>query len=282
MNGFLRTLAVAWTLGALIWPHELTAATPVPNSVPRIAHVTVIVMENRDDESVVGNSNAPYFNTQLIPQGVLMTGAHAIAHPSQPNYLALFSGSTHGVTSDHCPVSFDAPNIATELIAAGLTFTGYAESMPRDGYLGCWTALYARKHVPWADFTTVPASLNRVYHGLPSQMSSLTWITPNMCNDMHNCSTRTGDRWLQANLPPLIAWNAKNDGLLIVTWDEAEPDRDGTNRIPTLLVGPMLRAGTTSAQPVDHYSTLRTIEAAFGLGCLQQDCSSRPISGIWR
>jgi hypothetical protein len=278
----MRPTTVIAAVLALALPQAVMSATPVSKAVPRIAHVTIVVMENRDDESVTGNKNAPYFNTQLVPQGVLMTDAHAIAHPSQPNYLALFSGSTQGVTSDHCPVSFDSPNIASELIAAGLTFTGYAESMPRDGYQGCWTTLYARKHVPWADFTTVPATLNRVYHGLPEQMPSLMWITPNMCNDMHNCSTRTGDRWLQANLPPLIAWNAKNDGLLIVTWDEAEPDRDGANRIPTVLVGPMLRAGTTSAQRIDHYSTLRTIEAAFGLGCLQQACSSRPIGGIWR
>jgi phosphatidylinositol-3-phosphatase len=272
----LLALVVAIALSRVI-----AAGTPAPSGVPRIAHVTVIVMENRNDELVVGNKNAPYFNKQLVPQGVLMTDAHAVAHPSQPNYLALFSGSTHGVRSDRCPVLFDAPNIATELNGAGLTFTGFAESMPHDGYHGCWTALYARKHVPWVDFTTVPASLNRVYRGLPAQVPSLMWITPNMCHDMHDCPTLVGDRWLQKNLPPLIAWNAKNDGLLILTWDEAEPDRDGTNHIPTVLVGPMLRAGTTSAQRIDHYATLRTIEAALGLGCLQQDCSSRPIDGVW-
>jgi hypothetical protein len=261
---------------------QAAIAAPAQSGAPRISHVTVIVMENREDELVVGNKNAPYFNKELVPQGVLMTNSHAVAHPSEPNYLALFAGSTFGVTSDKCPVSFDAANLASESIKAGLSFTGYAESMPQDGYTGCRTLLYARKHVPWTDFTNVRASMNLAYHGFPAQPASVMFITPNMCNDMHDCSTLTGDRWLQRNLPPIIAWNAKNDGLLVITWDEAEPDGDGSNKIPTLLIGPMLKAGTTSSQRIDHYAVLRTIETALGLGCLQKDCSSSPIAGIWR
>jgi phosphatidylinositol-3-phosphatase len=278
-----RAILLFVVAAALLVPPTSIAATSPPSNgdVPRIAHVTVIVMENRDDVSVVGNANAPYFNKQLIPQGVSFTNAHAVSHPSEPNYLALFAGSTFGVKSDHCPLSYDAPNLYTEAAKAGLTFAGLSESMPQDGYTGCRTVLYARKHVPWTDFTNVPASSNLVYRGFPAQPASITFITPNMCNDMHDCSTATGDRWLSNNVPAIIGWNAKNDGLLIVTWDEAEPDT-GTNKIPTVFVGPMLNAGTTSSQRIDHYSVLRTIEIALGLGCLQQDCSSSPIRGVWR
>ncbi|HEY3676239.1 MAG TPA: alkaline phosphatase family protein [Candidatus Tumulicola sp.] len=281
----MRNLSVFFARGFFILAALALApaaiAAPPQSDVPRIAHVTVVFMENREDELVVGNKSAPYFNKELVPQGVLMTNSHAVSHPSEPNYLALFGGSTFGVTSDKCPLSFDAPNLASEAIKAGLSFAGYAESMPQDGYTGCRTILYARKHVPWVDFTNVPASLNLAYHGFPAQPASVMFITPNMCNDMHDCPTLTGDRWLQRNLPPIIAWNMKNDGLLVITWDEAEPD-NGTNKIPTLLIGPMLKAGTTSSQRIDHYAVLRTIETALGLGCLQKDCSSSPIAGIWR
>lgn len=249
---------------------------------PHASYVTVVVMENRSYDLIVNNANAPYFNQTLVPQGALLKNSHAVAHPSEPNYLALFSGSTHGVPDDRCPLAFSSANIASELAAAGKTFAGWSESMPGDGYAGCYGVLYARKHNPWIDFDNVPATENRVYRGLPATMASVNWIVPNMCNDMHDCSTRTGDRWLSKNLPPIIEWNARNDGLLVVTWDEAEPDRDGTNHIATVFLGPMVRPGTVDVQRVDHYGILHTIEAIFGLPCIDQDCRAAIVTGIWR
>jgi len=256
------------------------AATPAP---PKISHVTIVMMENRNYPLVVGSADAPYFNQTLVAQGALLTNMHAIGHPSEPNYLALFSGSTHGVTDDSCPHTYATPNLASELADAGLTFGGYAESMPSAGYQGCRGSenLYARKHVPWPNFSNVPASESSIYTGMPSPMPSLTWIVPNMCHDMHDCSTRTGDEWLAKNLPPIVAWNAKNDGLLIVTWDEADPDPDGSNRIPTVLVGPMVRPGTSAAN-VNLYNLTRTIEWAFGLPCIADECKTPPLAGVWK
>src|SRR5579862_7721310 len=204
-----------------------TAGAPV---APHASYVTIVMMENRDYDLIVHNADAPYFNKTLVPMGALLTNSHAIGHPSEPNYMGIFSGSTQGVAGDPCPVSVDAPNIASELHKAGKSFVGWAESMPRDGFTGCYSGnLYARKHDPWVNFTNVPASDNRIYTGLPvATMPSLSFVTPNLCNDMHDCSTRRGDAWLSKNLPPMIAWNAKNDGLLIVTWDEADPDNSGT------------------------------------------------------
>ncbi len=258
------------------------AAARAPVGIPRASHVTVIVMENRDDQRVVGNAQAPYFNETLLPQGRLLANSHAVTHPSEPNYLALFSGSTHGLHGDRCPVSYDGPNLASQLAAAGRTFIGFAESMPNDGYRGCWSGTYARKHNPWVDFTNVPAASNRVYRGLPATVPSVMWIVPNMCNDMHDCPTRAGDAWMAKNLPPILAWNAKNDGLLIVTWDEAEPDPYLRNSIPTLLAGPMIRPGVDRTQRVDHYSVLRTIETIFGLPCMADACRASAITGAWR
>lgn len=267
-------MLLALTLSALLAQSE---------ALPKVSHVTVVVMENRNYRSIVGNGDARYINDTLIPQGALLTNSHAVTHPSEPNYLALFSGSTHGVDSDECPLTFSSPNLASELAAAGRRFVGWSESLPHDGYEGCFEdSVYARKHAPWMNFTNVPSNANLVYRGLPAKkMPAVSFVDPNLCNDMHDCSTRRGDRWLSENLPPLIAWNAKHAGLLIVTWDEADPD-NGKNRIPTILVGPMVRPGVKSERYVDHYGVLRTIESFFDLPCIDNDCRAAPITGIWQ
>jgi phosphatidylinositol-3-phosphatase len=249
---------------------------------PHVAHVTIVMMENKDFDRLDGNPSAPYFNGTLVPQGVLLRNSHAVTHPSEPNYLALFSGSTQGIHGDPCPVNVSTANIATRLAAAGKTFGGYSESMPHDGYTGCFTTLYARKHNPWVDFTNIPASDNLVYRGFPSSPQSLIWITPNLCNDTHDCVVSAGDKWFSENLPAIISWNRAHDGLLIVTWDEADPDANGTNRIPTILVGPMVRPGAKDDQTIDDFAVLHTIETMFGVPCIAKDCNAPTIDGIWQ
>jgi acid phosphatase len=254
----------------------------LPVTVPHVSYVTIVMMENRNYPLIVDSEDAPYFNHTFVPQGALLRNSHAVSHPSEPNYLGLFSGSTQGIASDACPLSFSGRNLASELAAAGKTFAGWSESMPSEGFTGCRSdGIYARKHVPWVNFTNVPASANRVYTGWPASPATVNIVVPNMCNDMHDCGTRTGDDWLAKNLPPIVAWDAKNDGLLIVTWDEADPD-DGANRIPTALVGPMVKPGSVSSQRVDHYGVLHTIESIFGLPCIAEDCRAAAITGIWQ
>jgi phosphatidylinositol-3-phosphatase len=253
---------------------------PRGHASPHAAVVTVVVMENREYSGIIGSPQAPYINKTLVPQSALMTNSHAIGHPSEPNYLALFSGSTQGVTDDSCPHSFSTANLGSELIAAGKTFAGYSESMPSDGYTGCSSGLYARKHNPWVNFTNVPASSNLVYHGFPQPPPTALFIVPNLCHDMHDCSTKTGDTWLKKHLPPIIKWDAANDGLLILTWDEAAPD-PGSNPIATLLVGPTVTPGQYG-QDVTHYDVLRTIEDIYGLACTANACSATDLTGMWK
>ncbi len=263
-------------------PHDIGAANDLRFGRPHGSHVTILLMENKDYDLVVGRRQAPYLNKTLIPQGVLLRNSHAIGHPSEPNYLALFSGSTQGITGDPCPVNFSVTNVASELMAAGKTFAGYSESMPRDGYTGCYYGLYARKHCPWVDFTNVPASDNLVYNGFPSTVATLVWITPNLCHDTHDCAVRVGDKWLAKNLPPIIAWDKSHDGLLILTWDEADPDKNGTNQIATVLVGPMVKAGAVTTQDITHYGVLHTIETILKVPCIANDCKAPVIKGIWK
>jgi phosphatidylinositol-3-phosphatase len=214
-----------------------------------------------------------------------MTQSFAVTHPSQPNYLALFSGSTQGVASDTCPLHLGARNLGAELRAVGVSFNGFAESAPSGGFKGCEAVpnnlpsgyLYMRKHVPWTDFSGIPSSDMRVYRKpLELPPSRFAWITPNMCNDMHDCPISTGDKWAAKNLSALIAWDAKNNGILIITFDE----NDGSpgNQIPTILAG-NVNPGQYS-QTVDHYSVLRTIETVFHVRPLGQSAAAPPISGV--
>jgi acid phosphatase len=248
---------------------------------PHASSVVVVIMENRDYDLVIGNSQAPYINQTLVPEAALMTNSHAVGHPSEPNYLALFSGSTQGVRDDSCPHSFSTANVGAELLAAGKTFDGYSESMPSNGYTGCSSGEYARKHNPWVNFTNVPATSNLVYTGFPSSPPTLAIVVPNLCHDMHDCSTKTGDDWLRANLPAILAYDQSYNGLLVLTWDEADPDNNGTNQIATLLIGPMVKAGKYG-QKITHYSVLHTIEKITGVACTANACSAPLLQKIWQ
>src|SRR4051794_36069069 len=123
--------------------------------LPRPDHIVVVVEENHSFDSIIGSKAAPYINA-LAREGALFTRSFALTHPSQPNYIALFSGSTQGVADDAGPYTFTAPNLGGELIGAGYTFAGYSENLPYAGYTGLKTNGYSRKHNPWADFTDVP------------------------------------------------------------------------------------------------------------------------------
>jgi hypothetical protein len=246
--------------------------------------VQLVIFENEGYGEIVGSPSAPYI-TSLANQWANMTQSFAITHPSQPNYLALFSGSTQGVTGDECPVNFSDTSLGGQLLEKGLTFTGYSESMPSDGFTGCYATpdnlqsgyLYFRKHAPWPDFNDVPASDNLVYPGpLRSPPSAFTWITPNMCDDMHDCSVSMGDAWAKKNLPKLIAWDKTHDGVLILTFDE----NDGSpgNQITTILAG-NVKPGQY-AQKITHYSVLRTIEDVFGLKPLLNAKTAAAIKNV--
>src|SRR5437879_5503658 len=159
--------------GASDWSNQVTAAT----RVPRPDHVVMVIEENHSYPQIIGNPAAPYINS-LAQQGALFTASLGVDHPSQPNYLALFSGSTQGVTDNACPDRFTAPNLASELIAAGLTFGGYSEDMPSVGYTGCSSLAYRRKHNPWVDWqgVEVPATVNMPYTSFPANFSTLPTV----------------------------------------------------------------------------------------------------------
>jgi acid phosphatase len=218
----------------------------------------------------------------------LFTNSYAITHPSEPNYLALFAGSTFGLSSDACPTQFSPPDLGSQLSAQHLSFAGYSEGMPAAGYTGCFSPSprvdsYRRDHNPWADFSdTVGAQTNLPFTSFPTDFTTLptvSFIVPSGQDDMHSGSVSTGDTWLKTHLDRYVQWAKANDSLLVLTWDE--DNFTSVNHIPTIFVGAHVKVAYRSPTTINHYSVLRTLEAIYGLGCLRNACSAATITDVW-
>jgi hypothetical protein len=278
--GALRVLTAGAVAAALAVTVPAAATATAATAVPRPDHTVVVVMENHSYADIIGSSSAPYLNS-LASSGANFTQSFAITHPSEPNYLALFSGSTQGLTDDSCPHTYSGANLGSELIGAGDTFTGYSESMPSDGYTGCTSGEYARKHNPWVNFTNVPAASNRTFGAWPTDYSTLptlSFVVPNLIDDMHDGTVAQGDTWLKNNIDGYAQWAKAHNSLLVITWDE--DDNSANNQIPTIFSGANVKAGNYS-ETIDHYSVLRTLEDAYGLPYAGNSSSATPITDVW-
>ena len=227
----------------------------------------VAVLENHAFAQIIGNDRAPFIN-DLARRGATFTQSYAVAHPSQPNYFALFSGSAQGTQSD-APRFFQAPTLAGQLRGAGKSFVGYVE------------AGSPRKHNPWASFADA-RNTGRDFSHFPTNFTMLpavSFVVPNLDDDMHDGSVERGDAWLREKLGPYAAWCLKSDDILIVTFDE--DDGSDSNRITTVFFGRLVAPGQYDRR-IDHYSVLRTIEALEGLPPLGLAAQREPISGVWR
>jgi phosphatidylinositol-3-phosphatase len=282
-------LAVAASAAAIaavtLFPHTTTASIKLEaNTIPTPAHIVIVMEENHSYSDIIGNTaDAPYFNS-LASQGALMTSSFAVTHPSEPNYMALFAGSTFGLTADDCPVSEGSTaNLGSELLAAGYTFKGYSEGLPKTGSTTCTSGNYARKHSPWINFSNVPTSDSLPFSSFPSssdysKLPSLSFVIPNLNDDMHNGTIAEADTWLQTNLSAYATWAEKNNSLLIVTWDE--DDYTENNQVPTIIVGQSVVPGDYS-QTINHYNLLATLEQIYGLAQVGGSVGASPITGIW-
>jgi len=276
---------------------RIVAAPPPISASP--GHLFLIVMENRDAASILGNAAAPYIN-QLAARYAVADQYYAIRHPSLPNYLALIGGDTFGVTSD-CTTCFQsAPNLADALEAKGRTWKSYQEDMPRPCFLDAGTANYALKHDPFLYFTNIrtnPARCNRVVP-LTQFDADLTsghtpdfaWITPNLIHDMHDGTIADGDRWLASFVPKILQSDTwKQGGELIITWDEGQGNAGccgiaAGGRVPLLVITPSGPKGDHIGTPLTHYSLLRAVEDRWGLARIGHsgDANVQPLPDLAR
>ena len=249
--------------------------------------VMIVVLENTDYQDAVRQP----FLRRLARDGVLLSNYHAITHPSQPNYLALAAGTPSGVTSND-RVTLSVRHIGDLLEAKGLSWKAYAEDYPGDCFLGKEAGDYARKHLPFLSFQNIQADRQRCRDRivnaaeLPRDIASgrvphYALYVPNAKNDGHDTDVAYADRWLARTFGPLLQDPRFTRGLLlVVTFDES--DNDPANHVYTSLWGAGVRAGVTSDARYDHYSLLRTIEDAFGLGTLgKNDSTATAISAVW-
>lgn len=264
--------------------------TAGPSSRPSaaISHVVVVWMENREATAITA-STMPYLYGLSETYG-RADQFYAVTHPSLPNYLAFWSGSTQGVTDDGIH-DLATASLSSQLAAAGRSWRTYAQDYPAGG---CNTGgaypggvdgpgaagTYARKHNPAMSFTFVSgssqcANIQPLASFDPSV--NVAFVAPNLCNDMHDCSPAQGDAFLRAFLPRVFASTEWAHTLLVVSFDEGTTNVNGGGRVFTMVARQGL-SGVISTTMHDHYGLLRTIENIFGLPCLSASCGATPLA----
>ena len=285
-GGQTHTAALAWTLSAGTPPAGLQT-------------VFIILMENHNWSSIKGSASAPYINNTLLAQG-----AHAEnyvnvpgIHPSEPNYLWLEAGTNFGVLNDSAPSvnhQSTTQHLSTLLQNSGIAWRSYQEGISGTVCPLVTTGLYAPKHNPMVFFddvtnTNSASSANCIAHVRPysqlttdlssGQQARYNFITPDLCNDMHNasgCATsdsvKNGDNWLAQNVPAILNSAAyRNGGALFITWDESE---QGDHPIGMIVMSPKAKAGYSNNIAYSHSSTLRTFEEIFGVRPMLGDAAN--------
>jgi phosphatidylinositol-3-phosphatase len=222
--------------------------------IPRPDHIVICMLENHGYPQIIDSTVAPFIYN-LAVTGADLQQFYAITHPSQPNYILLFSGYNQGEVTDNYPplTPWQTPNLGASLIQQGYTFKGYSEDLPAVGSTAFYSGAYARKHSPWVNWqgtgpNQIPDSMNVPFSMFPTdftQLPDVSFVIPNQDNDMHNGvdpdRILIGDNWVRDSLGPYITWAQTHNSLFILTFDE---DNDGyRNRIPCIFSGPMIRPG---------------------------------------
>jgi hypothetical protein len=277
-----------------------TIDTSPSGKIPAFRHVFIIMMENTAIDRILGNTKAPYINS-LAQQYAIAANYYGVTHPSLPNYIASISGDTQGISKNCNDCFVDAPNIVDQLEGAGKTWKAYMESMPSPCFVGDSGKLYRQKHNPFIYFNNIRNNPARCEKIVPftqfaadlqaNTLPDYVWITPNMCNSIHDCSLETGDTWLQTWVAKILASSAwQQNGILFLTFDESNPSDDSSccvyavgGHILTMVISPLAKPAYQSQIAYDHYSLLRTIEQAWGMPLLgKANCEcSQPMADFF-
>lgn len=269
-------------------PNNVLASSEVSKSeVPKIEKIMVVIFENTDYELAM---KQPFFS-KFSKDGASISNFYAETHPSQGNYIALISGSKHGVKDDQ-NINISANHIGDLLESKEKSWKVYAEDYPGNCFLGASKGQYVRKHVPFLSFVNIQKSpsrcskivnANEIESDISSnQLPNFSLYIPNMKNDGHDTGVTFADSWFRQRFSSLMAnQNFSKNMLLVATFDESS--HKGGNHIYTAFWGDYVKPGSIHTELSDHYSLLKTFEVALGLGNLGlNDANALPISGIWR
>ncbi|HND49169.1 MAG TPA: alkaline phosphatase family protein [Anaerolineales bacterium] len=260
-------------------------ALPIPKPlVPNFDHIVVFMLENEDFEGVIGNVDMPVYN-KLADENILLTQYYAVGHTSLVNYIALISGETFGINTNCTDCYIDSPSLPDLIEASGRTWKTYQEDMPSPCFIGS-DITYAQKHNPFIYFdpirldtarcekSVVPLSMlkNDIDAG---KLPNFIFITPNICNDAHDCTLGVADQWLGKQLDVLIpALDAEGPNYMIISLFEegygnesccGMPENNAGGHVPAVILSPMAKSSFKDDMPYSHYSLLKTISNAWGL-----------------
>ncbi|MBZ5721609.1 MAG: acid phosphatase [Acidobacteriia bacterium] len=244
--------------------------------LPQFNHVFVVLEENHNYSSVIGSRSMPYLNS-LVGQYGLATQYYANTHPSIGNYFMLTTGQII-TNNDSFHGTVKADNVVRHLLAAGKTWKAYEEDLPYAGYLSPDVGNYARRHCPLSFLSDVINSSMQILNLVPftqfaadlasGSFPDYSFITPNLCNDAHDCSLATADSWLQTNIDPLIqSASFQNGDLLVILFDEAATDNtNGGGRVAWVAISPRFsKKSYKSATLYQHQNALRLMMEGIGL-----------------
>jgi hypothetical protein len=300
VSAFVVLLALAITFRP-----ARAVTTPLDSQVPRYDHILVIVEENKDYSTIISGTLTPNI-VRLAKTYGTATQMFGERHPSEPNYVAMLGGDTFGIADDD-PHVVDQPNLGTQLRAKGLDWRAYLEDLPAPGWMAAPVSpgkhLYAEKHTGFTNFKSTHdmSAADKASHLVPfpnlhadlrsGNVPAFAFVIPNLCNEMHgapsckdmNAEIAQGDTVvgsLVAEIQRSPIWTKPGTNTaIVVTWDEdgsytngsccvKNPTNPGGGHIATVVITNHGASGVVDATPYDHYSLLRTIEDAFGLGHL--------------
>ena len=267
---------------ATLLPTVTPTTTPQP-LVPNFQHIAIIMFENKEFGSVIGNPQMPNYN-RLAREYTLLTQYYAIRHPSLPNYIAFIGGDTFGIDTNCMDCFIDAPSLPDLIEASGRTWKTYQEDMPEPCFVGS-TLLYAQKHNPFVYFDPIRLNPERCTRSVvpltalqtdiaANSLPNFMFIKPNICNDSHDCSLDVSDAWLTNLLNTLIpALDATSASYFVaMLFEEGQGSHTccglpepGGGRVPVVLYSPQAKNGFEDPTPYTHYSMLKTISEAWGL-----------------
>jgi acid phosphatase len=287
-------------LSSLLATATIVCAAGANAQLPHSDHVFVLVDENHSYEQVVGNASMPYLNSLITKYGAAKA-YYANSHYSIPNYFWMTAGN-YVTLSDGTRSKFNVDNVTRYLLSAGKTWKAYMESIPSAGYTGPSTGEYEENHDPFSYFSDVINSsevmnivpFTQLAHDIAnSTLPNYGFISPNGCHDAHNCGLATADKWLQANLAPLLAsapFQPGGNGILFLTFDESLdtdcrplsscpklPENGGGGRVVTVVISPMAKPGYKSSLKYQHPSILRTALAALGISSAPGAAATAPL-----